>query len=223
MRHVWGRSVGVGAVTDIGVRDPPSWVVRRRYEWSWLYAAIEPDTGGDLCRYLSALDGVCFEVSLQHLGERFCGEVIGSVLDNAPAHRWKGARIPENVLLVPLPPHGPELNPVERLFLEFRRELANQLFDSIDAIQSAATGFLERYWADRAALRRLTGLSWWLDAVQELWRHRIATVLERLSNTPFRYLCSARPRRLGFEVLFHLLEEAGVAANAVLEPVHEGF
>ncbi len=152
-------------------------MVRRRYEWSWLYAAIEPDTGGDLCRYLSALDGVCFEVSWQHLGERFCGEVIGSVLDNAPAHRWQDARIPENVLLVPLPPYGPELNLVERLFLEFRRELANQLFDSIDAIQSAATGFLERYWADRAALRRLTGLSWWLDAVQELWRHRIATVL----------------------------------------------
>ncbi len=175
MRHVWGRSVGIGAVTDIGVRDPPSWVVRRRYEWSWLYAAIEPDTGGDLCRYLSALDGVCFEVSWQHLGERFCGEVIGSVLDNAPAHRWQDARIPENVLLVPLPPYGPELNLVERLFLEFRRELANQLFDSIDAIQSAATGFLERYWADRAALRRLTGLSWWLDAVQELWRHRITT------------------------------------------------
>ena len=58
---------------------------------------------------------------------------------------------------------------MERLFLEFRRELANQLFDSIDAIQLAATGFLERYWADRAALRRLTGFSWWLDAVQELW------------------------------------------------------
>ncbi len=185
MRHVWGRSVGVGAVTDIGVRDPPSWVVRRRYEWSWLYAAIEPDTGGDLCRYLSALDGVCFEVSWQHLGERFCGEVIGSVLDNAPAHRWQDARIPENVLLVPLPPYGPELNLVERLFLEFRRELANQLFDSIDAIQSAATGFLERYWADRAALRRLTGLSWWLDAVQELWRHRITTVSQPWSIGSF--------------------------------------
>ncbi len=40
---------------------------------------------------------------------------------------------------MPLPPYGPELNLVERLFLEFRRELANQLFDSIDAIQSAAT------------------------------------------------------------------------------------
>ena len=34
------------------------------------------------------------------LGERFCGGVIGSVLDNAPAHRWQDARIPENVLLV---------------------------------------------------------------------------------------------------------------------------
>lgn len=51
-------------------------MVGRRYEWSWLYAAIEPDTGGDLCRYLSALDGVRFEVSLQRLGERFCGGVI---------------------------------------------------------------------------------------------------------------------------------------------------
>ena len=50
--------------------------------------------GGDLCRYLSALDGVRFEVSLQRLGERFCGGVIGSVLDNAPAHRWQDARIP---------------------------------------------------------------------------------------------------------------------------------
>ena len=120
-------------------------MVGRRYEWSWLYAAIEPDTGDDLCLYLSALDGVCFEVFLQHLGERFCGEVIVSVLDNASAHRWKDARIPENVPLVPLLSYSPELNPVERSFLEFRRELANHLFDSIDTIQSAATGFLERY------------------------------------------------------------------------------
>ncbi len=118
--------------------------------------------------YLSALDGVCFEVFLQHLGERFAGEVIVLVLDNAPAHRWKDARVPENVVLVRLPAYSPELNPVERLFLEFRRELANSLFDSIDAIQRAATQLLERYWQDRGALVRLTGFSWWLDAVQEL-------------------------------------------------------
>ena len=50
--------------------ERPSWVVRRRYEWSWLYTAIEPTSGEDFCLYLSALDGVCFEVFLQHLGER---------------------------------------------------------------------------------------------------------------------------------------------------------
>ena len=54
--------------------ERPSWVVRRRYEWSWLYTAIEPTSGEDFCLYLSALDGVCFEVFLQHLGERFAGE-----------------------------------------------------------------------------------------------------------------------------------------------------
>ena len=98
--------------------ERPSWVVRRRYEWSWLYTAIEPTSGEDFCLYLSALDGVCFEVFLQHLGERFAGEVIVLVLDNAPAHRWKDARVPENVVLVRLPAYSPELNPVERLFLE---------------------------------------------------------------------------------------------------------
>ncbi len=82
---------------------------------------------------------------MQRLGERFCGGVIGSVLDNAPAHRWQDARIPENVLLVPLPPYGPELNPVERLFLELRRELANQLFDSIDAIQFGIIYFTQQH------------------------------------------------------------------------------
>ena len=92
-------------------------MVRRRYEWSWLYTAIEPTSGEDFCLYLSALDGVCFEVFLQHLGERFAGEVIVLVLDNAPAHRWKDARVPENVVLVRLPAYSPELNPVERLFL----------------------------------------------------------------------------------------------------------
>ncbi len=148
--------------------ERPAWVVRRRYQWSWLYAAIEPLSGEDFCLYLSALDGVCFEVFLQHLGESFCSDVIILVLDNAPAHRWKDARVPENMVLLPLPPYSPELNPVERLFLEFRRELANSLFDSIDAIQQAATQFLARYWRDRGALRRLTGFSWWLDATQEL-------------------------------------------------------
>ncbi len=48
-----------------GVR--PLWNVRRKYEWTWLYAAVEPATGEDFCLYLPRLDGDCFELFLQHL------------------------------------------------------------------------------------------------------------------------------------------------------------
>ena len=148
--------------------ERPAWMVRRQYEWSWLYSAVEPATGEDFCLYMSALDGRCFEVYLHYLAQAFSKDVIVLVLDNAPAHRWKDARIPENVILLPLPAYCPELNPVERFFLELRRALANVLFDSVEAMQDATTGVLERFWRDRAALQRLTGFGWWLDAVQEL-------------------------------------------------------
>lgn len=34
----------------------PPWVVQDRYEWFWLYAAVEPATGQSCCLYLPYLD-----------------------------------------------------------------------------------------------------------------------------------------------------------------------
>jgi hypothetical protein len=47
------------------------------------------------------------------------------VLDNAPSHLSKEITHPENISLLNLPAYSsPELNPVERWFLEFRRALS---------------------------------------------------------------------------------------------------
>ncbi len=97
-----------------GFRPPR--IVRRRYEWSWLYAAVEP----------------------------------------------------ENMSLLKLPSYSPELNPVERWFLEFRRILSNRMFESVEALQQALTKVLEPYWARPALLKRLTGYSWWVEALESL-------------------------------------------------------
>ena len=39
----------------------PPWIVQDRYEWLWLYAAVEPDTGDSCCLYLPYLDTACFQ------------------------------------------------------------------------------------------------------------------------------------------------------------------
>ena len=67
-----------------------------------------------------------------------------------------------------LPPYSPELDPAERWFQEFRRELSNRTFESVALMQEALTQTLRPYWEDPALLKRLTGYSWWVEAVEAL-------------------------------------------------------
>lgn len=74
--------------------------------------------------YLPRVDARCLEAFLEHVGKKYADHRVVLVLDNAPSHLSKAVVLPENVSLLKLPPYSPELNPVERWFQEFRRELS---------------------------------------------------------------------------------------------------
>ena len=150
----------------VGFRPP--YVVRRRYEWLWLYAAVEPETGESFCSYMSHVDGECLEAFLRELGGAYPENHLVLVMDSAPSHRSNSLTLPQNITLLKLPSYSPELNPVERWFLEFRRSLSNRMFGSVEALQRALTKTLEPYWKEPALLKRLTGYSWWVEAVEGL-------------------------------------------------------
>jgi transposase len=149
-----------------GFRPPR--IVRRVYEWTYLYAAVDPTTGESFCVYLPGMDGRCFETFLKHLSEAHPDHHLVVVLDNASSHRSTKLDHPENISLLPLPTYSPELNPVERWFQEFRRALSNMSFKSVELLQEALTRTLEFYWEEPARLQRLTGFSWWLEAIKAL-------------------------------------------------------
>src|SRR5215207_11767251 len=75
---------------------------------------------------------------------------------------------PDNVDFVRLPAYSPELDPVERWFEEFRLELSNRAFKTVELVQEALGQALQPYWKDTARLRRLSGFSWWVEAVDAL-------------------------------------------------------
>jgi hypothetical protein len=75
---------------------------------------------------------------------------------------------PETVRLLELPAYSLELDPVERRFQEFRRELSNRTFETVELLQEALSQTLRRYWDDPARLRQLTGFSWWVEAIDAL-------------------------------------------------------
>lgn len=76
-----------------GFRPPR--VVWRRYEWSYLYADVEPATGESFCSYIPGMDGRCFETFLRHLGEAYADHHLVLVLDNAPSHLSQQIAHPE--------------------------------------------------------------------------------------------------------------------------------
>ncbi len=146
----------------------PPYIVRRAYKWTYLYAAVDPTTGESFSLYLPGMDGSCLEAFLKHLSEAYSDYRLVVVLDGAPRHRSAEIALPENVSLLRLPTYSPELNPVEGWFQEFRRALANKIFQTIELLQDELTQTLEPYWEDPARLRQLTGFSWWVEAIDAL-------------------------------------------------------
>ena len=126
-----------------------------RYDYFWSYAAVEPLTGESLFLELPALDSVCFQIFVNELSRAYPDTVNVLVVDGAPAHVAGCLEIPSNVLLFRLPPYCPELNPIERLWQDFRARLSVQLPADLDALADDAARVVRAYTPE--ALASLTG------------------------------------------------------------------
>ena len=117
--------------------------------------------------YLPGMDDGCLEIFLEELSKRYPDHHLLLVLDGAPSHRSERIAYPQNISFLRLPSRSPELDPAERWFQEFRRSLSNRALESVSLIQDALTKTLRPYWESPSLLKRLTGYTWWVKAVEE--------------------------------------------------------
>ena len=101
----------------------------------WLYGAIEPATGESFFCEFSDLDTDCFEAYLTHFSDRYPNDQHIIQVDNAPAHTAKKLVLPENVTLLFQPPHSPDLNPIERLWLWVKEKLGWLTIAKLDELK----------------------------------------------------------------------------------------
>lgn len=137
------ESVTRRRITARGVK--PIQPMLPRYEYFWLYGAVDPSTGESLFLELPALDTPCFQAFLLEFSLAFPDTLNVLVLDGAPPHTAHALEIPENVLLFRLPPYSPELNPVERIWLDLRDRLGSGLPASLAALAGSAAETLRAY------------------------------------------------------------------------------
>jgi hypothetical protein len=140
-------------LTAFGVK--PLQPVLPRYKYYWLFGAVEPLTGESLFLEMPALDSACFQVYLNELSLAYPDSLNMVVLDGAPAHIAKRLQIPDNLLLVRLPPYSPELNPVERLWQDLRKWLGSALPANLNALKEHVATILRNY--SNETLASITG------------------------------------------------------------------
>jgi hypothetical protein len=154
-------------LTHRGVQ--PWQVVEPLYDYYWLYAAVEPTTGDAFWWEFPALDAECFTAFLQQFSRQYAASLNVLLLDQAPAHIAQRVRVPDNIVLLWLPPYSPELNPVERLWedLKYRLDvLDRQVRSSLTALQDHVASLIRQYTT--AALASLTGYQYLVEAVRAL-------------------------------------------------------
>ena len=143
----------------------PPWRVDDRYEWCWLYAAVEPVTGTGVFLLFPDVTGDCLELFLQHLRQELGDRRVGVVLDGSGSHRSRQITWPQNLFPLPLPADSLERNPTEQVFRHLHKQLSNRLFADLEALQTALVEELQECWASPTILVSLTAYPWWIEGV----------------------------------------------------------
>jgi transposase len=143
-------------------------IVRRqtRYEWDYLYGALEVVEGQAEFLHLPTVNLDCNRLFLEHLQASDPQAEHIVIADQAGFHLRPGdARLPEHIHIVSLPPYSPELNPCEQLWdvLKDTEGFANGLFASIAKLRTALLPGLRRYWENAALVLSLVGRPWLHD------------------------------------------------------------
>lgn len=131
------------------------------YEFGYLSVALNPQSGELFAVLLPDMTVESFQAFLDEFVS-FIGksQFVRLITDGAASHRSTRLKISQRLQIEHLPPYSPELNPVERLFKELRRELKNRVFESLEAVEEAVIKAVEPYLLDGTRVKKLTFYSW---------------------------------------------------------------
>jgi transposase len=84
------------------------------------------------------------------------------VLDRSGAHTAKALRLPEHIALIFLPAWSPELNPMERVWEDVRRQMAWKWFPHLECLKDERDAVLAA--STRERLHSLSGYAYLVEA-----------------------------------------------------------
>jgi len=132
-----------------------------RYDWQYIWGALQVGGGGSEFLYTNRADGDMSEAFLKQISQRDPYAIHIMIWDGASFHPANtDPRIPDNVVVLRQPPYSPELNPVEKLWDMLRDWLCNRRWGSLEELLEAATYWLKNFWNEPKRIYSLVGDGW---------------------------------------------------------------
>jgi hypothetical protein len=147
--------------------------VEHRYAWRYLVGVVHPASGRTVWHLATTVNMELFSVELdafaQQVGASPTKRIV-LVLDGAGWHDSPRVRVPEHIHLLFLPPHSPELQPAEHLWVSgplTNTVLANQHFSSIEELEDAQAERCVALQGHPDLVRSTTRFAWWPQRIHQ--------------------------------------------------------
>lgn len=135
-----------------------------RYEWLYLYGFVQPNKGEVVWFLFNTVNLAAFQATLEAFAREVGagqGKIIILVLDNAGWHVSDQITPPDGLSLLFLPPYTPELQPAERLWPLANEAVANQSFETLQALDETLTQRCLELAECPRLISAHTNFSWW--------------------------------------------------------------
>ena len=130
----FGLMTHVGTyLTAMGVK--PIVTYQHAFKNTYLYGSFSPINGDAFIMEIPGVDSIVFEAYLHEFSKQKPDELKILIIDNAGFHSTKNISIPENIILVNIPPYSPELNPAEKIWQFLKTRFKNQLFANMENLK----------------------------------------------------------------------------------------
>jgi hypothetical protein len=144
----------------------PVGALQHGYEWVSVDGAVAPTPGERVFLEWPSLKADPVQLFIEAFAPAFPDRLNLLLLDNSGAHTAQRLRWPENVCDVGLPPSGPELNPIARVWRDLKDGLAWEQFTELAAQLDSVSALLQAY--DAPTLQSLTGDTSLVEAINAL-------------------------------------------------------
>lgn len=122
------------SLTAKGVK--PICTYQNIFKSTYIFGAFSPYDGDSLVMELPNCNGENFQIFLDEMSKNRPEEFKVIILDNGAFHKGKALKIPNNMVLLFLPPYSPELNPAELVWLNIKRKMTNKIYKTMEDLKT---------------------------------------------------------------------------------------